>query len=88
MPQRAAEQLGVGELLARAEVAVVVEHVGAERAQLVVELVGVRLLLGCPALPSPTSSSSNGASARGHAIPASSAVCSTAAATMRAGPIP
>jgi hypothetical protein len=31
---------------------------------------------------------SNGASARGHEIPASSANCSTAAAAMRAGPIP
>ena len=44
-PQRAAEQLGVGELLARAGVAVVVEHVEARAAQLVVEPLGERALL-------------------------------------------
>ena len=44
-PQRHAEQLGVRELLARAGVAVVVEHVDARAAQLLVELLR-RLALG------------------------------------------
>jgi hypothetical protein len=39
-------------------------------------------------LPSVTSSTSKGATARGHEIPCSSLNCSIAAATMRAGPIP
>ena len=88
-PQRAAEQLGVGELLARAR------RRGRRRgrrrpsaAQLVVELLGAARAPSLPALPSATSSTSNGASARGHEMPCSSANCSTAAAAIRAGPMP
>src|SRR6516164_10895599 len=44
-PQRATEQLGVDELLARPGVAVVVEHLEPELLKLLVELVGERALL-------------------------------------------
>ena len=87
-PQRHAEQLGVGELRARAGVAVVVEHVEPGGAQLLVEPVGEPRARRVPALPRPTSSTSNGAIERGHEMPCSSANCSTAAAAMRAGPMP
>ena len=41
-----------------------------------------------PALPSPTTCTCHGASDDGQTMPRSSAPCSIAAATIRAGPIP
>ena len=82
-----AEELGVGELLARPGVAVVEEDVEARGAQLLVETLG-GLALVVPGLPSPTSSTSHGAIERGQEMPCSSAYCSTAAAAIRAGPMP
>ena len=86
--QRAAEQLGVGELLAGAR------RRGRRRARRARPRAAPRRgarprsRASSPSLPSVTSSTSKGASARGQEMPCSSAHCSTAAATMRAGPMP
>jgi hypothetical protein len=87
-PQRAAEQLRVGELLPRAGVPIVVKDLRAEPlAQRLVDLVrGPRS--GSSALASETRWTRQGAIEAGQTIPRSSAPCSIAAATIRAGPIP
>ena len=87
-PQRTPEQLGVGELLARPGVAVVVHDRDAGLPQLLVQARPPPRATSSPPLPSPTRWTSHGAIERGQTIPRSSAPCSIAAATIRAGPIP
>ena len=87
-PQGAAEQLGVGELLARPAPR------GRRRSPRARPRAARRRAARraraprCPRLPRPTRWTSHGAIALGQVIPCSSAYCSTAAARIRAGPMP